>query len=483
MDSDNNTTNNQFSGEPSAQSTEPQPPIEQPAAQPAPAPQPIPQPASAQPMPQPAQQPQPAQPTIEPAKDQSKKTNKLAIILGAVVGVLLIATITLLVVTNLPTNTNDNNANDSSSESTEPTDDQPEDSDNTPTENTELSSGSVTTTIGGKSITYSGAYVVDGIEATISSGTYESTTDDQVVFLVINGGSLTISGEVTVNKTGSSDFRGQGDDYSFYGTNSAIVVVGEDSSATINGATITTNVSGANAVVATNSGEVTIKNSNITTSSNNSRGLHATYDGDIEADTVTITTTGGSCASLATDRGAGTVTATNMTLSTAGAGSPLIYSTGDITVTNSTGTATGAQIAVVEGKNSITLDNCDFSANGIGNRNSVDNAGIMIYQSMSGDASVGTGSFTAKNSTFTILSSSSVYTTAPFFFITNTEATINLTDVKANFYPDGYFILASGTDEWGKSGSNGGTVTITATGLEASNQNIGVDEISNVTGL
>lgn len=350
-------------------------------------------------------------------------------------------------------------------------------------ENTELASGSVTTMIGGKSITYSAAYIVDGIEATISSGTYESASDDEVVFLVINGGSLKIDGDATINKTGGEDFAGRGDNYSFYGMNSAIVVVGEDSSVEIDGTKINTSVSGANAVVATDGATAVIKNSTIATTKDNSRGLHATYDGVINADDVNISTQGGSCAALATDRGAGTVVADNMTLSTAGAGSPLIYSTGKITVTNSTGTATGAQIAVVEGKNSINLQGCEFAANGNSNRNSVDNAGVMIYQSMSGDASVGTGSFTATDSTLTVLSTSSVYSETPFFFITNTDATIDLTGTTISFDASEKFISALGTSEWGKSGSNGGNVTVSLSDVNATNTEVEVDSISNVNGL
>lgn len=390
------------------------------------------------------------------------------------VGVLAIIVMVLLIVLNFPKDSGSNKTEEDTAVA---------DTSSDVAANTELSTGSVTTSIDGKNITYNGAYVVDGIETTISSGTYESSTDDQVVFLVINGGSLVIDGDVTINKTGSENFQGRGDNYSFYGTNSAIVVVGDGSSATINGAKINTSVSGANAVVATNGGVVGISDSSISTTKDNSRGLHATYAGAIEADTVTITTLGGSSASLATDRGEGTVKAENMTLSTAGAGSPLIYSTGSIVVSDTTGTATGAQIAVVEGKNSISLDDCNFTTNGIGNRNNVDNAAIMIYQSMSGDAGVGVGTFEAEDCEFTVLSDSSVYTTTPFFFVTNTEATIKLTDVKANFYEEGYFVLAAGTNEWGRSGSNGGKVTIDASNLTATNTNLGVDEISSVTGL
>ena len=161
----------------------------------------------------------------------------------------------------------------------------------------------------------------------------------------------------------------------------------------------------------------------------------------------------------------------------------MIYSTGSITVSNSTGTATGAQIAVVEGKNSISLQGCEFSANGNGNRGSVDNAGVMIYQSMSGDASVGTGSFTATDSTLAVLSSSSVYDSTPFFFITNTEATIDLTDVEISFSSASKFISAVGTSEWGRSGSNGGKVTVDLTNITATNTEVSADAISSVEGI
>ena len=345
-----------------------------------------------------------------------------------------------------------------------------------------LNSGSVTTTIGGKSITYNAAYVIDGTEVVIENGEFASNSDDQNTFLVINGGKLTLN-NVTIVKTGSENFSGRGDNYSFYGTNSAIVVVGAGSALTMTGGTISTTVSGANAVVATNSGKATISSIAVATTKDNSRGMHATYSGEITITDSEISTLGGSCASLATDRGAGTVIASNMKLSTAGAGSPLIYSTGDITVSNSTGTSTGAQIAVVEGKNSITVKNSQFSANGIGNRNNVDNAGVMIYQSMSGDASVGTGNFTAEDSTFTILDTSSVYKSTPFFFITNTDAVISMKNTTVNFSGEQPYISAKGTSEWGKSGNNGGKVTYTGVNVTATNTTVSADNLSSVTGL
>jgi len=132
---------------------------------------------------------------------------------------------------------------------------------------------------------------------TYNSGEFTSNDSDTTVFLVTDGGVLNLNG-VTITKTGSSSRRLQGQDsdsdkYSFYGINSAIVVLGTGK-AYLNGITINTNSYGANAVVATNGGTVQINNSVISTEKDSSRGIHATYTGSITADNVTISTKGGS---------------------------------------------------------------------------------------------------------------------------------------------------------------------------------------------
>ena len=150
--------------------------------------------------------------------------------------------------------------------------------------------------------------------------------------------------------------------------------------------------------------EANIKNVKITTHSDKSRGLDATYNGKITATNVIINTDGQSCAALATDRGEGQVHVSNSEINTgvsrdSGRGSPLIYSTGNITLDNSKGTAYVSQIACIEGKNSIELSNSDLTGYAEGNRKDgdeyVDLGGVFIYQSMSGDADVGTSLFTA----------------------------------------------------------------------------------------
>ena len=307
------------------------------------------------------------------------------------------------------------------------------------------------------SVEAKGVKTVDGTTESLD-GTYDSTEEDTSSILVTNGGNMTLEG-ATVTKTGDSTSTESSE---FSGVNAGILTQ-EGSTSTIKSSTITTDASGSNAIFSTGTdAKVYVSDTTITTTGERSaRGLDATYGGYIEADNVKITTSGGSCASLATDRGEGTVKVTNSTLKTAGAGSPLIYSTGDISVTNTTGEAAGAQITCIEGKNSATITDSKLSCSGAGNRGDVDQCGVFIYQSMSGDASEGTGTFTATDSTLSISEDSDQYKTAPMFLVTNTDAKINLTNTELSF-GSGTLLNVTATDEWGQSGSNGGDVEFTA---------------------
>ena len=310
----------------------------------------------------------------------------------------------------------------------------------------------------------------------LSEETLSSSTSDQSV-VYITQSDITIDNSELNKASGDSS---ETENSEFYGVNAAVLVNG--GGLTMTDGKITTAAKGANSLCATNGGKVTITGTEIiSTGESSARGLHATYGGEITASEVKISSTGGSCATLATDRGEGTVTCTLCTLSTAGAGSPLIYSTGIITVSGTTGTATGAQAVVVEGKNSAKIsDSSSLNCYGLPNaENDIDICGVMLYQSMSGDADSGTSTFTCQSSTISIDSSSRVYSTAPMFFITNTDAEIN-TEGCTYTYGSSIFLKAAGTSRWGTSGSNGGVVT-----LNLKNQNIKgnfvVDESSGLT--
>ena len=311
----------------------------------------------------------------------------------------------------------------------------------------------------------------------LSNKTVSSTTSDESAILVNNGSELKASG-LTIKKSGDTSNT---ENSEFYGINSGILVE-KNSSTLIKNSVIKTTANGANAIFSTGEkSEITVKSTKISTTGDSSRGLDATYGGTINAEKVTINTQGQHCAAVATDRGEGTITATSSTLNTNGKGSPCIYSTGNITVSNSKGLASNSSCAVIEGKNSITLNSSKLTSYGLGRTDDgIDNCGVMIYQSMSGDADTGTGTFTSKNSTLTISKKSSAYKTSPMFFITNTNAVINLTNTTLNYGSNKLLTVSGNSGEWGSSGSNGGTVTLNAN-KQTLTGDITVDNISTAT--
>ena len=316
-------------------------------------------------------------------------------------------------------------------------------------------------------------------DKTITSGEYTSNTADENALSVSGDIDANIS-NIKVDKTGDSD---GGDSTSFYGTNSAIIAK-DGATLTIKNATISTDATGANGVFSyggsatTNNNKsdgttINISDSTITTKKGNSGGIMTTGGGTTNAKNLTITTEGQSSAAIRSDRGGGTVNVDGGTYTSNGVGSPAIYSTADITVKNAKLISTTSEGIIIEGKNSVTIDNVDLTDNHTKNVKSKTYKNIFIYQSMSGDAAEGEATFTAKNSTITTNNGDS-------FYISNTTATINLTNNKIiNNDKSGYFLRAQ-ADSWGKEGSNGGIVT-----LNMSNQtvtgNIGVDEISTLT--
>ncbi len=287
---------------------------------------------------------------------------------------------------------------------------------------------------------------------------------------------------ITVTKTG--DVSGQSDNYDWQGTNAA-VRASNGAKLTITGSStnISSNASYGNAVFSyggnlngSNNGDgttITISDATITTTKNNSGGIMATGGGVINATNLTVTTSGGSSAAIRSDKGGGTITVTNGTFTTSGSGSPAIYSTAAITVTGADLTSNVAQGVVIEGGNSVTLNNVTLKANH-NKLNGQDTTyqAVMLYQSMSGDASNGASKFTMTGGSLT-------NTKGAIFHVTNTTTTIALNGVSiTNNDSTGAFLTAT-ADSWGTSGSNGGQVTLNATDQTIAGNMI-VDSVSSL---
>ena len=288
-----------------------------------------------------------------------------------------------------------------------------------------------------------------------------NTTADQNAFIGKNKAVVNIENSV-FDKTGNttsddnSNFRGQ----------NAVVLGIDGSQINIKGSNITSNSKGSNAVFATGEGTViNVENTNIHTKSDSSRGLDATYKGTVNGKNLTITTEGAHSATLATDRGEGTITAEAAKLTTSGEGSPVIYSTGNIMVNNVNGIANNSEIGVVEGKNSITLTNSNVTG--------YKDNGFMLYQSFSGDAENGIARLKAENNTLT------THATGAFLYVNNTTAEVDLSNNAISMPNTSTLVKASADSRWGKTGENGGHLTLRTSNQELSG-NIMADSISTI---
>jgi hypothetical protein len=281
-----------------------------------------------------------------------------------------------------------------------------------------------------------------------SGETYTSSAEGESAVLV-DGKEVSIS-DVTVEKTGDSS----GEDSDFYGTNAAVLAV-NGGHLVIDGASITTDGTHANAVFSYGEGTtVDVSDATITTTGNNSGGIMTTGGATMNAENLTVNTSGNSSASIRSDRGGGTVTVSKGSYNTSGVGSPAIYSTADITVSDAALSATNSEAVVIEGGNSVTLNNVNATGNNATlNGQSTIKTNVLIYQSMSGDASEG-------KSAFSMTGGSMTCETGTMFHVTNTTTTIDLSGVAFTYADDSDDFIVISEDSWGNAGSNGGHVTM-----------------------
>lgn len=304
-----------------------------------------------------------------------------------------------------------------------------------------------------------------------SGKTYESDGNDENA-LRVDGSTVTLENS-TIKKTGGESSNTENGD--FYGANAGLLAI-NGATVTISGAEVTTNAVNGNGIFSYGEGTtINVSDSKIRTRENNSGGIQTTGGGTMNAKNLDVETEGNSAAAIRSDRGGGTVNVDGGIYVTNGTGSPSIYSTANITVKNSTLKANASEGIVVEGKNSVTLENCDVVSD-MDNTYHGDSAenihGIMIYQSMSGDADVGEAEFSAKSGSITTKA-------GDLFYITNTDCKISLESVNLTLANDVLLRVEGNSSSrgWGTEGANGGNVILTAKNQTLTG-NIIVDKIS-----
>jgi hypothetical protein len=318
--------------------------------------------------------------------------------------------------------------------------------------------------------TGTGAYVLGDGEA-LTSGTYTSTNADENAVRAEGNVTASLDG-VTVEKTGGD--ASSNDASSFYGLDAAVLAL-DQATLNITGGTVTATAEGANGVFAYDGATINISGTTVNVSGGNAGGIEVAGGGTLNASNLTVNST--VKAAIRSDRGGGTLTVDGGTYSTSGSsGAPAVYSTANITVSNATLTANNSEAVVVEGLNSVTLKDCAVTGNmdgtyAVSADENIHN--VMLYQSMSGDAQVGTSSFS-------MTGGSLVSKNGDMFYVTNTSSVITLSGVDLTLADGTYLLRVSGNSNsrgWGTAGANGGNVSFNLSGQTISG-NIYVDSIS-----
>lgn len=309
---------------------------------------------------------------------------------------------------------------------------------------------------------------------------FGSTGNDENA-LRITGALVTLKNVEIMKEEGTSSSTESGD---FYGMNAALLATG-GARVTIEDSSVHSAAPNGNGLFSYGKGTmISAKNVTITTEGSHSGGLQTTGGALKEAENVNVSTAGNSSAAIRSDRGGGTVLVKGGTFRTEGYGSPAVYSTARISIEGADLSASRSEGAVIEGKNSIALKNCRMEGNMADTRvmggetiKEENVHTVMIYQSMSGDAEEGTSSFSMEGGS--LLSHK-----GDIFYVTNTDCTIHLDNVKIqNEDPAGALLRVSGNSGsrgWGKAGANGGKARFTVQNQQMEG-NILVDSISRLS--
>ncbi len=278
---------------------------------------------------------------------------------------------------------------------------------------------------------------------------YTADQDDQSAVDVSGTEQVTLSG-VTVLKTGGN--ASSADAASFRGVNSAVRVY-DSAVLTLSDSVIQATAQNATGVFAYDHGTIYISDCEVNVTGGGAGGVQVAGGGTLTGSNLTVQSA--SKAAIRSDRGGGTMILDGGTYTSTGKnGCPAIYSTADITVKNANCVSEQSRAVIIEGKNTVTLENVTLEGNDQSTKEGSVRANVLLYQSASGDASVGT-------SVFTMTGGEMACHSGAMFYCTNTDSVINLKNAALNLSADGSLLIVS-AGRWGKEGRNGGDCVLNA---------------------
>ncbi len=300
----------------------------------------------------------------------------------------------------------------------------------------------------------------------IIGGTYIADGEDESVLEASGNVNATVTGAALQKISGNAS---SADDSSFRGVNSAVRVYGS-AVVTLESCDILAAAQNATGVFAYEAGTIYMDNCTVNVTGGGAGGVQVAGGGTLIGKNLNVKSA--SKAAIRSDRGGGTLQLDGGTYTSTGSnGCPAIYSTANITVCNASCSSENSRAVIIEGKNSVTLENCTLIGNDQSTKEGSVKANVMLYQSASGDASIGTSLFRMTHGSMTCLSGA-------MFYCTNTSGKICLTDTELLLSEDGTLLIVS-AGRWGKDGRNGGNCEFSAVD-QTLNGTICVDEISSL---
>jgi len=299
----------------------------------------------------------------------------------------------------------------------------------------------------------------------------ESVNGDENVIHVYEGAVANITNSTFTNGGNGTS----GDASSFYGVGATLFV--SDGEMYVDNVDIDSTTAGGAGVFAYADGVAYVQNADIHTTQGSAGGLHVAGGGTLYAWDCNVETEAGmAAAAIRSDRGGGVMVIDGGSYVTEG-GTGAVYVTADISVHNAYLYTGGSEAIAIEGKNTIRLFDCDLEGNMLsGSINDGKVWNIIVYQSMSGDADVGTSHYEMVGGKLTT-------NAGPIIYNTNTSSYITLSDVEIVRGDDTTYMLQvtgnSSSRTWGSAGRNGANCIFTAVAQELPGDVI-YDTISNL---
>ena len=281
--------------------------------------------------------------------------------------------------------------------------------------------------------------------------------------------------ELTKESGKSTDF----DSSTLYGLNSTFIAK-EGSEIFLEDSKLSSSISYSSAFFATGlETTATLNNVEISTDKDNSSALNASSEAKIDISNSEIKTKGNNSDAIKTLDANSLININDSTIITEGQNSTLLYSKGKIEALNIKGTS-NSYLAIIEDRNSLELTNANLITNGQDKTINEYLGAFLIYSQESASAS---NNYTSAkldiiDSIIEINKDSSWYDKTPLFYLTNTEANINITNTTLNYGSD-ILLKAVANSEYGDIGDNAASVTLTATDQELTGEII-VDSNSKV---